>query len=55
MTTPSTKEIQSARDEAAYRVYEEGRSRYPAMSYEEGVEAALAWVIGDTDENPMED
>lgn len=34
---------------------DEGRgSRWPGMSYEQGVEAALLWVTGQTDENPME-
>jgi len=32
----------------------EGGSRWPALSYEEGVQAALAWVLGDTDELPIE-
>ena len=31
-------------------------SKYPGMSYEEGVEAALRWVLDDTDApNPMAD
>lgn len=28
-------------------------SRYPAMTYEKGVEAALAWVLGERDEPPF--
>lgn len=32
-----------------------GESKYPAMTYEQGVRAALEWVNGDTDDNPMED
>lgn len=32
-----------------------GGSRWPNMSYEEGVQAALEWVIGDAEEPPMED
>lgn len=32
---------------------EGGGSRWPGMSYEQGVEAALLWVTGQTDENPM--
>ena len=27
--------------------------QYPGMSYEEGVQAALDWVTGHTDEVPM--
>lgn len=30
----------------------EGGSRFPGMTYEEGVQAALQWVIGDTEEHP---
>lgn len=33
---------------------EEG-SKYPGMSYEEGVRAALEWVTGDVDDHPMEE
>lgn len=33
----------------------EGGSKYPGMSYEEGVLAAFDWLLGDTDEKPMED
>lgn len=32
-----------------------GESKYPGMTYEQGVRAALEWVTGDTDDNPMED
>lgn len=32
-----------------------GRSKFPGMSYEQGVEAAIRWMQGDTDVNPMED
>lgn len=30
-------------------------SKWPALSYEEGVMATLQWVLGHTDEKPMED
>jgi hypothetical protein len=30
-------------------------SRWGGMSYEQGVDAALRWITGETDENPMED
>lgn len=33
----------------------EGRTRWPALSYEEGVSAALRWAIGETEDRPMED
>lgn len=32
-----------------------GGSAWPGMTYEQGVEAALAWVTGEQDTNPMED
>lgn len=31
------------------------QSRWPGMSYEQGVEATVLWVLGDSDENPMAD
>lgn len=30
-------------------------SRWPGMSYEQGVDAALRWVTGDDDSAPMDD
>jgi hypothetical protein len=33
----------------------EDGSKYPGMSYEEGIRAALEWVTGDVDEHPMEE
>lgn len=35
-------------------VTSEGRSQYPGMSYEQGVRDALAWVLGEREEPPME-
>jgi len=32
-----------------------GNNRWPGMSFEEGVAAALLWITGDRDEAPMED
>ncbi|HEY5785231.1 MAG TPA: hypothetical protein VIT65_10680 [Microlunatus sp.] len=32
----------------------EGMSRWPGMTYEEGVDAALRWVTGDSDDAPMD-
>ncbi len=32
-----------------------GQSRWPGMTYEDGVAAALRWVLGQSDSNPMED
>lgn len=29
-------------------------SKYPQMTFEEGIEAALDWVLENRDENPLE-
>lgn len=34
---------------------EEGGSKWPGMTYEQGVSEALRWAIGESDDNPMED
>jgi hypothetical protein len=31
---------------------ERGGSRFPGMTYEQGIAEALKWAIGDTDEHP---
>jgi hypothetical protein len=46
-------EIDDVMNKAA-EVHENG-TRWPGQSYEEGVENALRWVFGATDDNPMED
>lgn len=33
----------------------DGESQVPGMSYEEGVENALRWALGDSDDPPIED
>lgn len=38
----------------AVELVDEGRSAVPGMSYEQGVEAALRWVTGDSDDLPIE-
>jgi hypothetical protein len=30
-----------------------GTSRWPGMTYEQGVAAGISWVLGQTDEHPM--
>jgi hypothetical protein len=32
-----------------------GRSKWPGMSYEQGVDAALRWVRGESEDKPMEE
>lgn len=34
---------------------EQTGSKWPGMSYEQGVDAAIRWIIGDEKANPMED
>ena len=33
----------------------ENGTKWPGMSYEAGVEAGIRWVLGEQEENPMED
>ena len=40
--------------ELACEQLEDG-TRWPGMSYEDGVDAALRWVLGYTDDKPMDD
>jgi hypothetical protein len=49
----SETEIQDQASEAL-SIMDQG-SKVPGMSYEEGVHAALQWVLGDTDEPPIID
>lgn len=53
MARPTEDEIQDQISEAL-AAQDEG-SRWPGMSYEQGVEAALRWAIGEDDQPPMED
>lgn len=32
----------------------DGATQFPAMSYEDGVAAALGWILGETDDGPMD-
>ncbi len=34
---------------------EAGRSKWPGMTYEQGVEAAIRWMSGQVEDKPMED
>lgn len=33
----------------------DGQSNWPGMTYEQGVQAGILWVTGQTDDNPMAD
>jgi hypothetical protein len=32
----------------------DGRQQYPGMSYEMGITAGIRWLLGETDDHPME-
>lgn len=32
-----------------------GSSNYPGMNYEQGIKAGIEWIIGDTDDHPIDD
>lgn len=34
---------------------DEGVSKFPGMSYEQGIRAGIDWLTGQRDENPMDD
>ena len=53
MTMRTQKQIDDVKGKALAAV-EAGESSVPGMSYEEGVLAALDWLDGTTDDDPME-
>lgn len=53
MSTPTNTDIedqQALADDAM-----ENGSKFPGMSYEEGVSATIRWIQGDSDDKPMEE
>lgn len=54
MDTPTKAEVDEVLNEAGAQV-DQGGSKVPGMSYEEGVVAGILWVTGQSDENPMAD
>jgi hypothetical protein len=44
-------EINDLRNAVTERI-DEGGSRYSGMSYEQGIDEALRWVFGETDDHP---
>lgn len=52
-------ETERSRDEIEEQVnlahdsIDQGSTRWPGMSYEDGVDATLRWITGDTDDAPM--
>ena len=49
---PTEKEIDAVLDECAEY---SGSSKFPGMTYEEGVEAAIRWMLGEESVSPMVD
>lgn len=52
MTKPTQDEID---EQVNLAVDTEDRSRWPGMSYEAGVSAALRWATGESDQAPMDE
>lgn len=51
---PTQEQIDEAINQATEQE-DEGGSKWPGMTYEQGVSAALRWASGETDEHPMAD
>jgi hypothetical protein len=54
MATPTKPEMDEQLNQA-YESKDAQGSKWPGMSYEDGVIATLNWVTGETSEPPMED
>ena len=53
MSRPTKTEIDEVSDWATQGIAE--GTRFPGMSYEEGIRATIDWMRGDTDERPDEE
>jgi hypothetical protein len=51
---PTEEEIDEALNKAS-ESEEGGESRWPGMTYEQGVHAAIMWMLGHRKDNPMDD
>ncbi len=54
-TMPPTAEELEQQFNEAMALEAEGRNPYPGSTYVGGVKAALAWVLGETNDKPLED
>lgn len=54
MSQPTSVKIRE-QQELAGEACMEGSSQWPGMTFEEGVDQALRWVLGDEPSPPMED
>lgn len=55
MAVRSEREITKALDSLDPEAAAGGQTQWPAMSYEQGVDAALRWAAGLTDDHPVDD
>ena len=53
MNKPDTNQIDGVLNQCS-EAADSGESKYPGMSYEQGVEAAIRWMQGDGS-NPLDD
>lgn len=51
---PTQEQIDEQLNLAAEAV-DEGQSKWPGMTYEQGVDNAIRWMTGESDQPPMED
>ena len=51
---PTEREINDVLNQCV-EAEETGESRWPGMSYEQGVKAGIEWVLGQTTDNPLDD
>lgn len=49
--TPDQREIDKVVNDCHAQI-NKGGSKYPGMSYEQGITEAIAWLQGDSDQNP---
>lgn len=51
---PTQEEIDHVLNQAS-EAEDSGKSRWPGMTYEQGVHAAIMWILGNSEDNPMGD
>jgi hypothetical protein len=54
MTVRTQEEVNQQLDKVNDNI-NKGISKYPGMTYEEGIRAAIDWMSGESDEPPMDD
>lgn len=57
MSTPEVKRTQEEIDEVLNKAADgmDDGSKWPGMSYEQGVDAAIRWLTGESEDNPMDE